>query len=240
MTAFETLLRQHQRAREEAEAQRSTPEQPEGAPVTVASDDTKQTARNTTKQTDSTFIGTSWDHTTNKPSWSANSSDKTNGGARIITTINDDDNAETKETATKDKPSNPEKGEEKKPQNSGGGKRGYSTAGMVTRARSKERPLGKESTTAVGSTTAAASTSEVEPFTVVSSLESIAGSSLPPASKKGKLLLLPLHAEDHVPLHTKKRQSVSWNTKEFWNCPAPTSTEKQTRNMRVAQNLQDG
>ena len=321
MAAFVTLLRQHERAREEAEAQRSTPEQPEGAPVTVASDDTKQTARNTTKQTDSTFIGTSWDHTTNKPSWSASSSDKTNGGARIITTINHDDNAETKETATKDKPSNPEKGcnpitndnivmlmkddkmkddeikddeikdEEKKPPailthlenqdsphysddnaheestdtrgrttrrrnsigNSGGGKRGYSTAGMVTRARSKERPLGKESTTAVGSTTAAASTSEVEPFTVVSSLESIAGSEtgarnststkpneLPPASKKGKLLLLPLHAEDHVPLHTKKRQSVSWNTKEFWNCPAPTSTEKQTRNMRVAQNLQDG
>ena len=187
MTAFVTLLRQHQRAREEAEAQRSTPEQPEGAPVTVASDDTKKTARNTTKQTDSTTIGTSWDHTTNKPSWSASSSDKTNGGARIITTINHDDNAETKETATKDKPSNPEKGEEKKPQNSGGGKRGYSTAGMVTRARSKERPLGKESTTAVGSTTAAASTSEVEPFTVVSSLESIAGSSLPPASKKRKV-----------------------------------------------------
>mgnify|MGYP003492635990 CR=1 FL=1 len=110
MAAFVTLLRQHERAREEAEAQRSTPEQPEGAPVTVASDDTKQTARNTTKQTDSTFIGTSWDHTTNKPSWSASSSDKTNGGARIITTINHDDNAETKETATKDKPSNPEKG----------------------------------------------------------------------------------------------------------------------------------
>ena len=58
MAAFVTLLRQHERAREEAEAQRSTPEQPEGAPVTVASDDTKQTARNTTKQTDSTFIGT--------------------------------------------------------------------------------------------------------------------------------------------------------------------------------------
>ena len=268
MAAFVTLLRQHERAREEAETQRSTPEQPEGAPVTVASDDTKQTARNTTKQTDSTTIGTSWDHTTNKPSWSASSSDKTNGGARIITTINHDDNAETKETATKDKPSNPEKGcnpitndnivmlmkddkmkddeikddeikdEEKKPPailthlenqdsphysddnaheestdtrgrttrrrnsigNSGGGKRGYSTAGMVTRARSKERPLGKESTTAVGSTTAAASTSEVEPFTVVSSLESIAGSEtgarnststkpneLPPASKKRKV-----------------------------------------------------